>query len=523
MKILKYIKTNVLIYFLIGMFLNSGLSLIKPLLLERLLVIQEDQLTLDMVLSFILYGFCLHLIFYSTMLLANFVSNNLQRHLQLRLKNQLFRKLFLEDAFIDDEKVSIVTQEMELLYDQFFLPLDLIIGKSFILFTTIVFILWQNLWLGLFFVAFSLLRPLPQWLMNSRLNNSGAAFSKNQKNFHLSVGDFFRGADTFYFYGVAREKMSMLEKYNEDYENARWRNEWTNNIVFFFNGPIEFFSQVLPLALGLVMQERGAELTTAGLIAMYIATMNINGPLQSIMYSVSDIQRSGVVRERIFSILEDSSVEYSYHTVDNVSELVLENVSKNIGERILFQNLSLNLSQPSKVLIKGASGTGKSTLLRIIAGKIRPDTGRLYVRTSKGEEFSQFQGNIAYISQHPFFTHGTIRDNLTFGQEFSDKQLLYYLDQVGLTGEIPSILDYHLINNGENISGGQRLRLELVRCLLREKDIVLADEITAALDRENAKRVRQLLSSLPIILVEVAHHIDSEMHYDQMINLKDYR
>ena len=125
MKFLKYIKTNIFIYFLIGVLLNSGMALIKPLLLDKLLNIREEQLTIGTISYFVLYGLCLHLFFYSTMLLANFVSNNLQRHMQIRLKDQLIKKLFLKENVVYDEKVSIVTQDMELLYNRFFLPLEI--------------------------------------------------------------------------------------------------------------------------------------------------------------------------------------------------------------------------------------------------------------------------------------------------------------------------------------------------------------------------------------------------------------
>ena len=291
----------------------------------------------------------------------------------------------------------------------------------------------------------------------------------------------------------------------------------------FFNGPLEFLSQVLPLALGLLLQKSGIELTTASLVSMYIATMNLSGPIQRIMYSISDIQRSQTVKEKIFSLLEESCLETSYPTVESLAELVLEGVSKQVGEQVLFYDLSLRLTKPSKVLIKGASGIGKSTLLQLVAGKISPNSGRIIVRDKSGREFTHYQGNVAYISQNPFFRHGTIRENLTLGQEISDKELLCCLEQVGLTNEITNILDYQLINNGENISGGQRLRLELVRCLLRQKDIVLADEVTSSLDKDNAYQVRQLLLQLPIILIEVAHHIDSETVYNQVIDLGKYR
>ena len=67
-------------------------------------------------------------------------------------------------------------------------------------------------------------------------------------------------------------------------------NEWTSNVVYFSMVLLEFLSQVLPLALGLLLQKSGIELTTASLVSMYIATMNLSGPIQRIMYSISDIQ-----------------------------------------------------------------------------------------------------------------------------------------------------------------------------------------------------------------------------------------
>ena len=122
------------------------------------------------------------------------------------------------------------------------------------------------------------------------------------------------------------------------------------------------------------------------------------------------------------------------------------------------------------------------------------------------------------IQQNPYLFNATIRENLSLGQNFQDEQLLTVLQQVGLDQEFPEGLDFQVEDNGKNVSGGQRVRLEIARFLLRQKDILLADEITAALDPANARKVRQLLLSLPIMIIEVAHYVDDLSVYDAVID-----
>lgn len=76
-----------------------------------------------------------------------------------------------------------------------------------------------------------------------------------------------------------------------------------------------------------------------------------------------------------------------------------------------------------------------------------------------------------------------------------------------------------IVDNGTNISGGQRVRLEIARFLLRKKDILLADEVTASLDATNSQKVRDILLSLPILVLEIAHYVDDDGRYDKTIYL----
>ncbi len=93
------------------------------------------------------------------------------------------------------------------------------------------------------------------------------------------------------------------------------------------------------------------------------------------------------------------------------------------------------------------------------------------------------------------------------------------LDRVGLIDEFQDILNVEIHNNGENISGGQRVRLELARFLTRE-GYFISGRSDISFGRKNSRLVRDLIFSLPITVLEIAHHIDEEERYDQILELR---
>lgn len=282
-----------------------------------------------------------------------------------------------------------------------------------------------------------------------------------------------------------------------------------------------FLSQVLPLVLGFYFAMNGHQVSVASLVARYIAAGQLVGSIQNIMYDVVEVQGAQTTADKIFGILDRPDEEVAdSSTLSHVQELAISHLSKSYNGRELFSNLNLHIQQGEKVLIKGPSGCGKSTLFRLITGEETSDSGTIICRTVDGQEITQFTSQVGMISQHPFLFNDSIRYNLTLGQQFSEEELLAVLKQVKLDQELVDSLDFQVVNNGENISGGQRVRLELARFLLRKKDILLADEVTAALDAENGQMVRDLLFSLPMMVLEIAHHIDDESRYDQIVELR---
>ena len=520
--IYKYIDKKYLFPIFLGRIVNSGLVLAQPLILTKALKLDQDGLSYGTILNFVLFGLSVYLVIYSLMLFSNHSHNIFRREINKSVRALLFKKVILNPKFSNDEKVSLLTQDMEYVGDNYLENINVMVSWGFVALVTAIYIVSQNFLLGLIFVIFTIMRPIPQFIMNRRLQDSGDSWSKLRTKLHGLVSDSMQGSQTLRINQAMRLNEERVNDLNGEYQKAIQRFCFTHNIIFFFNGFMVFFSQVVPLALGFYLSLQGNSISITSLISMYVAAGMLVEPIQTLMYSAANLQGALPTANRLFKIIEEEPdfEETKDQFVENLESLRLNHISKSFAERQLFSDLTATISVGQKVLIKGPSGSGKTTLFRLILGEEVCDEGDIFVQYDGNQITSHFQGNIGLISQHPFLFNDTIRYNLTFGQPFQDHELLEVLDRVGLIDEFQDILNVEIHNNGENISGGQRVRLELARFLLREKDILLADEVTSALDEKNSRLVRDLIFSLPITVLEIAHHIDEEERYDQILELR---
>ena len=188
----------------------------------------------------------------------------------------------------------------------------------------------------------------------------------------------------------------------------------------------------------------------------------------------------------------------------NQADLGYEDEEKSILTDV---NLSINVNE--KVLIVGRSGAGKSTILKTIRQNITPKGG--LVSLNQEDIFSMipidYYSLFTTVDQIGFIFSGSIKDNLTLYQTISDEKCRYALTQVGLS---QLNLDDELVNNGANVSGGQRARLMLARALCLETSVILCDEIFASLELEIAQNIEKDLLSLPKTIINVSHIIFKE-------------
>jgi ATP-binding cassette subfamily C protein len=228
----------------------------------------------------------------------------------------------------------------------------------------------------------------------------------------------------------------------------------------------------------------------------------------------------------------------------NTPGLINESSSKKIkiNNRITFKDVSFAYTGSSKALfnklncfipaqkltgIIGASGIGKTSMIDMIAGLIKPLSGDIIIDEINLNKIdnADWHKSIAYVPQDSLFTNSSIRDNLCMGNtNISEDKIWKALKQAKAYDFMKNIengLDAKMNNNAQQFSGGERQRIAIVRALLREPTLLLLDEITSSLDSENEQNIMNVLTDLKekITIVMITHKKELCSYFDNIIEL----
>ena len=214
--------------------------------------------------------------------------------------------------------------------------------------------------------------------------------------------------------------------------------------------------------------------------------------------------------------------------------LVCERVGFRYGEESghALVDISLTLSPGESFGIVGATGSGKSTLVDVLLGLLRPTSGRVLLdgEDLKGRERA-WQRLVGYVPQDPYLLDDTVRRNIAFGvpdtqideQRLARACALAQLDAV--IAQLPNRGETILGENGTRLSGGQRQRVAIARALYGDPAVLVFDEATAALDNQTEREVTEAIATLhgTRTLIVIAHRLSTVKGCDRLIFLQDGR
>ncbi|EIW9480189.1 MULTISPECIES: iron efflux ABC transporter ATP-binding subunit FetA [Klebsiella] len=209
---------------------------------------------------------------------------------------------------------------------------------------------------------------------------------------------------------------------------------------------------------------------------------------------------------------------------ENNAILRLEGVGFKTDDAVILNNIDLRIRAGEFKLITGPSGCGKSTLLKIIASLLSPTSGEIFfndtdITTLSPENYRQ---QVSYCAQTPALFGDSVYDNLVFPWQIRNKQpdpkaLIADLERFGLA-------DNTLEKSINELSGGEKQRVSLIRNLQFLPQVLLLDEITSALDESNKRNVNEIIhryaTEKGMAILWVTHDQNEIAHADEVITLQ---
>jgi len=242
----------------------------------------------------------------------------------------------------------------------------------------------------------------------------------------------------------------------------------------------------------------------------------------------------------------------SFPAMESINQLIVENANgpkvddgtepMRFEGRISFENitfryddtldhaikdLSFDIKKNHKVAIVGSSGAGKTTIANLLARLHEPTEGRITVDGVDLRDInkSSYRNKLGYIGQETFIFHDTIRENIRFGGDYSDEEIVAaaeLADALDFINRTPEGLDTVIGDQGMKLSGGQRQRVAIARVILRKPEILLLDESTSSLDNISEQKVMESIRKISknMTVVIIAHRLSTVQDADVIHVLK---
>ncbi len=369
--------------------------------------------------------------------------------------------------------------------------------------------------------------------------SSGLAVEYEQKNLVAAgryFGDVLSGikcAETIKACGVENNVLVRWQGAMQEKINALDLTKNLSHMLQLFYQSYYSLSLLVTLGVGVVRVNEGV-LTVGGLMSFYSVQLFFTSQLLALQQGMKEWQAAEALQTRTQDVVTAAADERFVHS----SPLVLNNQAPalqcvnlsfhyNLTQAPVLSDINLTIPTGAVVGFTGKTGSGKSTLIKLLAHLYQPSGGRLYLY---GEDCHQGSAsilpeNIAYVSQESNLFSGTIYDNLTLGLPAVSEQVVTDALRDACLTELILARGLHgrVEEGGCNFSGGELQRLEIARALIQSTKILILDEATSALDAATEATIMQHLRKRQITIVMIAHRLNSLKNCDCIYVLEQGR
>lgn len=359
-------------------------------------------------------------------------------------------------------------------------------------------------------------------------------YQKSLEKLSAETVEYVRGMQVIKIFGANVHSFKALHKAITDY--AKYAYEYSQSCKKPYVWFQWFFFGIMAILIPLILIFIDINIDPNFLVVELIMTFFLSGVLfvsfMRIMYvSMYKFQGNNAVDklEELFSNMQKDKLEFGTEEKFKDFNIEFENVSFGYNEEIIIKDLSFKLDEGKSYALVGSSGSGKSTIAKLISGFYKVDNGAIKIGDKPLENYTQkaLIETIAFVFQDAKLFNKSIYENVKLAKKDATKEeVLYALHLAGCD----SILDKFrtrentiIGSKGVYLSGGEKQRIAIARAILKDAKIVIMDEASAAVDPENEHELQLAFSNLMKgkTVIMIAHRMTSIRNVDEILVLED--
>jgi ABC-type multidrug transport system fused ATPase/permease subunit len=326
---------------------------------------------------------------------------------------------------------------------------------------------------------------------------------------------------SIYSNGYLNKEIDSYENHTKAYTSKFKENLWclTKSTIFSSAGTMFIFIALNSYAVYLFIKK---QLSFTNLMAIFITIIyyipciiTINSTLPTLIHYYGSLSS-------IDSFIEDLyKVDINYVNVKkedneiimkiNKGNIVINNLNFSyVKDNYLFNKFYLTIKEQEKIAILGPSGNGKSTLIKLIMGYYKLDNGSIYIDDKDINEYNlnDLRKQISYVNQNSKLFNTSLLKNIQYGNNYTDNEIIELCNKLKVDNVFKNLkegLNTNVGVEGSKLSGGQRQLVHILRCICKKNKIVILDEPTSAIDKENKQNIidaiKELSKSSTLIII----------------------
>ena len=277
------------------------------------------------------------------------------------------------------------------------------------------------------------------------------------------------------------------------------------------------------------------KITSGDLISFVTALGLMHQPLKRLISKNNDLQDSLPSADRVVEIFDEKietdvfgeAIEFN----EKIQDIKFENVNYKYEDsnEYVLKNINLDVKAGEIVAFVGKSGSGKTTLVNLLARFFNTDEGTVTVNgvNIKNIPLKIYRNKFAIVPQETFLFGGSIKENISFGKEVTDDEIISAAKMANaynfIQEDLPNKFETEVGERGALLSGGQKQRIAIARALIKNPEIMILDEATSALDSESEKLVQEALDSLMEgrTTFVIAHRLSTIVRADKIVVMEN--